>query len=111
MKHEIIKQKLLKIYIDNTDEYNGEALWSYILNSAKEHKLSGATVYKAVAGVGSNLEIHTFDIFNLSVKMPIIIEIVDLEEKIIKFLNSLDTVLKEAFVTMYDVDTIKYKPM
>ena len=109
MKHEIIKQKVLKLYIDNTDTYEDESLWKYILNSAKEHKLAGATVYKAVAGVGSNLDIHTFDIFNLSLKMPIIIEIIDSQEKIVKFLNSLDIVLKEAFVTMHDVDTIKYK--
>ena len=109
MKHKIIKQKVLKIYIDNTDTFQDEALWKYILNSAKEHKLAGATVYKAIAGVGSNLDIHTFDIFNLSVKMPIIIEIIDSCDKITNFLNSLDIVLKEAFVTMHDVDTIKYK--
>ncbi len=109
MKHEVIKQKVLKIYIDNTDTYEDEALWKYILSSAKEHKLAGATVYKAVAGVGSNLDIHTFDIFNLSIKMPIIVEIIDTNEKITTFLNSLDILLKEAFVTMCDVDTIKYK--
>jgi len=109
MKHEIIKKKVLKLYIDNTDTYEDEPLWKYILNSAKEHKLAGATVYKAVAGVGSNLDIHTFDIFNLSLKMPIVIEIIDSCDKITNFLNSLDIVLKEAFVTMHDVDTIKYK--
>ena len=109
MKHEIIKKKVLKIYIDNTDIFQGESLWKYILNSAKEHRLAGATVYKAVAGVGSNLDMHTFDIFNLSIKMPIIIEIIDSSENIITFLNSLDIILKEAFVTMHDVNTIKYK--
>ena len=109
MKHEVRKEKVLKIYIDNTDTYEDEALWKYILNSAKEHNLAGATVYKAVAGVGANLDIHTFDIFNLSITMPIVLEIIDSYDKIRDFLNSLDVVLKEAFVTMHDVDTIIYK--
>ncbi len=109
MNHEIIRKKVLKIYIDNTDRYNGELLWKHILNSAKEHKLAGATVYKAVAGMGSHETIHTFDIFNLSNEMPIVIEIIDDHKKITAFLNNLEGSLKEAFVTICDVDTIKYK--
>ncbi len=109
MKHELIRKKVLRIYIDNTDKYEDEALWKYILNSAKEHNLAGATVYKAVAGVGSNATIHTFDVFNLSNEMPIIIEIIDDGDKIRNFLNELEPALKEAFATMCDVDTIRYK--
>jgi len=109
MKHQRDSKKVLRIYIDNTDNYNGQALWKYILNSANEHNLAGVTVYKAVAGVGSHNTIHTFDIFNLSAKMPIVIEIIENEENINNFLNSLDSALKEAFVTIHSVDTIKYK--
>jgi len=108
MKHQTIKKKALKIYIDNTDTYSDNALWKYILEQAKEHSLSGATVYKAVAGVGSNYTIHTFDILNLSNKMPIVIEIIDESDKITKFLNSLEPALKEAFATLHDVNTIVY---
>jgi len=108
MKHQIIKKKALKIYIDNTDTYNSDALWKYILEQAKDNSLSGATVYKAVAGVGSNYAIHIFDILNLSNKMPIVIEIIDENSKITNFLNLLEPALKEAFVTLHDVDTIVY---
>ena len=109
MKQQKELKKVLRIYIDNTDSYNGEALWKYILNSANEHKLAGATVYKAVAGVGSHNTIHTFDIFNLSAKMPIVIEIIENEENINNFLNSIESALKEAFITIHSVETIKYK--
>ena len=109
MKHIKELKKVLRIYIDNTDTFNGEALWKYILNKANEHKLAGATVYKAVAGVGSHNTIHTFDIFNLSAKMPIVIEIIEEQDSIDSFLNSLEGALKEAFVTIHSVETIKYK--
>ena len=109
MRGKVEHKKVLRIYIDNTDSYNGQALWKYILKSANENNLAGATVYKAVAGVGSHNTIHTFDIFNLSAKMPIVIEIIEQEDKISNFLNSLESALKEAFVTIHSVDTITYK--
>jgi len=102
-------KEVLRIYIDNTDSFEGEPLWKYILTKAKELELAGATVYKAVAGVGRHSEIHTFDIFNLSNKMPIVIEIIEYKEAIEELLNTIEAGLKEAFVTLQDVKTIKYK--
>jgi len=109
MKSRMSSKKVLRIYIDNTDKYEGEPLWKYILNRAKDKKLAGATVYKAVAGVGRHSEIHTFDIFNLSNEMPIVIEIIEDEINIEAFLASIESALKEAFVTLHSVDTINYK--
>ena len=107
MKTRMTNKKVLRIYIDNTDKYNNEPLWKYLLNSAKDNKIAGATVYKAVAGVGRHSEIHTFDIFNLSNEMPIVIEIIEDEENIEKFLKNVENSLKEAFVTIHSVDTNK----
>jgi len=109
MKTRMTNKKVLRIYIDNIDKYNNEPLWKYLLNSAKDNKIAGATVYKAVAGVGRHSEIHTFDIFNLSNEMPIVIEIIEDEENIEKFLKNVENSLKEAFVTIHTVDTINYK--
>ena len=109
MKTRMTNKKVLRFYIDNTDKYNNEPLWKYLLNSAKDNNLAGATVYKAVAGVGRHSEIHTFDIFNLSNEMPIVIEIIEDEENIEKFLKNVENSLKEAFVTIHSVDTINYK--
>jgi len=108
-QRDIDKMKMiLRLTRDLGVNMAGIALWKYILEQAKEHSLSGATVYKAVAGVGSNYTIHTFDILNLSNKMPIVIEIIDESDKITKFLNSLEPALKEAFATLHDVNTIVY---
>jgi len=109
MKTRMQSKKVLRIYIDNTDKYEGELLWKYLLESAKKSNLDGATVYKAVAGVGRHSEIHTFDIFNLSNQMPIVIEIIEDEAKIESYLSSIENSLKEAFVTIHSVDTINYK--
>jgi len=109
MKTRMQSKKVLRIYIDNTDKFEGESLWKYLLESAQSSNLDGATVYKAVAGVGRHSQIHTFDIFNLSSQMPIVIEIIESQEKIEQYLKSVEGSLKEAFVTIHTVDTINYK--
>ena len=109
MQSKMTTKKVLKIYIDNTDKYQNEPLWKYILTTSKELNLDGATVYKAVAGVGRHNQIHTFDIFNLSNEMPIVIEIIDTETKIENFLKTIEPSLKEAFVTIHSVETINFK--
>ncbi len=103
------KKKLLKIYIDSEDRYNGKALWKVILTKAKRNKLAGATVFKAVAGMGSHSEIHTIDLLSLSINLPIIIEIVDEQKKIEDFLNILDEVIEEGLVTVQDIEVKIYK--
>jgi len=94
----------LKIYCDNTDTFNSKPLWEYILDKAKEQNINGATVYKAVAGIGSHKSLHRFDILNLSNTMPLVIEIIEQKEKIEKFLNTLD--IKDSFITMQEVEVL-----
>jgi len=103
------KQKtVLKIYIDNTDKYNNQPLWKYILESIKESALAGATVYKAVAGIGEHSTLHTFDILNLSNEMPLIIEIIDSEERLSSFLYKYQDALANLFITKNSIDIISY---
>jgi PII-like signaling protein len=101
--------KKLNIYLDNTDTYNSEALWKYLLKKATETGLRGATVYKAVAGVGSHKELHTFDILTLSTELPIIIELIDTKENIESFLKASSESLKECFVTLSDIEVLDFK--
>jgi PII-like signaling protein len=101
--------KNLKIYLDNTDEYNGNLLWKYLLENTKRANLKGATVYKAVAGVGNHKEIHTFDILTLSNKLPIIIEIIDSSSSIENFIELSKDALKSTFVTVSDIEVLDFK--
>jgi len=103
------KEKLLKIYIDSEDKYNGKPLWKVILTKAKENGIAGATVLKAIAGIGSHSEIHTITLLPLSINLPIVIEIVDLEEKIGKFIKILDEIVEEGLITVQDVEVKIYR--
>ena len=109
MKRLLGTKKLLKIYLDTDDRYRGEPLWQVILKEAKNEGLSGATVYKSVSGMGIHSEIHTAQIIALSQSLPLVIEMIDSQEKIESFLTRLDEILEEGLVTLSDVEVIRYK--
>jgi PII-like signaling protein len=109
MKRYLGKKKVLKIFIDTTDKYNNESLWERILKEVKEEKLAGATVYKGVAGIGAFTEIRTFNVWALAQELPLIIEIIDDEEKITAFIQHIDPMLDNALLTLTDTEVIKYK--
>ncbi|RUM45341.1 MAG: DUF190 domain-containing protein [Hydrogenimonas sp.] len=101
-------KKILKIYIDSSTTFEGEPLWEILLQKSKELHIAGATVYKGVAGFGAHSELHTFNIWRLKQKLPIIIEIIDTEEKIITLLEQINSMITEGLVTMSDIDVISY---
>ncbi len=103
------KRKLLRIFIDNQDKYRGEPLWEFILKSVKEFNLAGATVFKGIAGVGSHSEFRSFNLWRLRQELPVVIEIIDREEKIRDFLSFLDSVVDEGLITLQDVEVITYR--
>ncbi len=103
------KRKLLRVFIDNQDKFKGEPLWEYILKSVKEFGIAGATVFKGIAGVGSHSEFRTFNVWRLRQELPVVIEIIDKEEKINEFLNFLDSVIDEGLITLQDVEVLLYR--
>ncbi|WP_201353940.1 DUF190 domain-containing protein [Hydrogenimonas urashimensis] len=109
MKRFIGKRKLIRIFISNEEKCHGKPLWEHLLLKAKEMDISGATVIKGVAGFGAHSEIMAFNVWSLSQKLPLIIEIIDTEEKITKFMRAADDWIEEAFVTMTDVEVVAYK--
>jgi len=109
MKRYLGKKRALKIYIDSTDTFKGKPLWEELLKRVKSANLAGATVTKAVAGIGANTQLHTFEIWSLSQKLPLIIEIIDDGPKLEKFLEENDYMIEEALVTISDVEVLRYK--
>jgi PII-like signaling protein len=109
MKKYIGKRKLLRIYIGSEDSLDGKPLWEILLSKSKEIGLAGATVYKAIAGIGAHSELHSFNIWSLNQKLPLIIEIIDTKEKIDSFLDSIDEIIDEGLMIMSDVDVVSYK--
>lgn len=99
----------MRIYIDSTDTYEGQPLWQHLLSRAKSRAIAGATVFKGVAGMGVHSELHSTEIWSLSQKLPLVIEMIDEEEKLRDFLSKCDDAIAEGLVTLSDVEVIAYK--
>ena len=100
--------KLVRIYIGETDRWHGQPLYMAILLKAREMGLAGGTVFRGIAGYGANSVIHTANILRLSEDLPVVIEIVDTDEKIQAFLPVLDEMVKEGLILLREVEVVKY---
>jgi len=101
--------KLLRIFIGEQDKWHGLPLSEAIVNLAKKEGMAGATVIKGNLGFGCKSHMHTTKILRLSEDLPIIIEMVDSEEKIEKFLPHLDEMVKEGLVTLEKANVVMYR--
>ena len=103
---------LLRIFIGDRDKTGHVPVYETIVLKAREMQLAGATVFKGIMGFGHSSRVHTSKILRLSEDLPIIIEIVDNEEKIKEFMPVLDDLLEEsnagALVTIEKAEIIKY---
>lgn len=102
--------KLLRIYLGESDRHDHQPLYEAIVLKARELGLAGATVLRGPMSFGANSRLHTAKILRLSEDLPLIIEIVDTEDKIQQLLPYLDSVMQGGLVTMEKVQVIKYKP-
>jgi hypothetical protein len=104
--------KLLRIFIGESDTHQGHALYDLIVRRARELGLAGATVWRGIEGYGAASRIHTAKILRLSEDLPIVIEIVDSEDKIRAALPELDALIEAArcggLVTLERAEVIRY---
>ena len=101
--------KLLRIFIGETDKVKGKTLYESIVLKARELNLAGATVFRGIMGYGATSRIHSIKLLRLSEDLPVMIEIVDIEENIDKLLPFLDEHVKEGLITMENVQILKYR--
>jgi PII-like signaling protein len=99
---------LLRIFIGETDKFQGKPLYEAIVLKAREVHLAGATVLRGPMGFGHSSRLHTAKILRLSEDLPLIIEIVDSEDKINAFLPLLDAMMGSGLVTMEKVKIVQY---
>jgi len=100
---------LLRIFIGEEDRWHHQPLYEAIVLKAREMHLGGATVLRGPMGFGKTSRLHTAKILRLSVDLPIVIEIVDSEEKINAFLPVIDEMLDGGLVTLEKVKVIQYR--
>ncbi len=101
--------KLLRIFIGETDRWEGRPLYEAIVLLAKKEKMAGATALKGFMGFGAKSHLHTAKLLDLSSDLPIVVEIVDSEEKIQKFLPLLDPMVKEGLITLEKANVLLYR--
>jgi uncharacterized protein len=100
---------LLRIFIGESDRWEHKPLYEAIVLSAREAGLAGATVLRGPMGFGKSSHVHTAKILRLSVDLPLVIEIVDSEEKINSFLPVLDKMISGGLVTLEKVKVLHYR--
>ncbi len=100
---------LLRIFIGESDRYHGKPLYEQIVLKARELNLAGATVLRGVMGFGAASRIHTAKLLELSVDLPMVVEIVDTEEKINMLMPFIDETVTEGLVTLEKARVIKYR--
>src|SRR5579862_1615628 len=100
---------LLRIFIGESDKWQHKPLYEAIVLKAREMHLAGATVLRGPMGFGKSSLLHTAKILRLSMDLPLVIEIVDSEEKISTFLPVLDRMMQGGLVTLEKVRVIDYR--
>jgi len=100
---------LLRIFIGESDKYEGIPLYEKIVLKAREMNLAGATVTRGVMGFGADSRLHTSKFLRLSEDMPMVIELVDKEERLKLMIPFLDEAVEEGLITLEKVRVIKYR--
>lgn len=101
--------RLLRIFIGENDKWQGKPLYEAIVRKARELQLAGATVLRGPMGFGANSRMHTTKILRLSEDLPIVIEIVDSQQKIDELMPFIDEAVREGLVTLERVRVIRYR--
>ena len=100
---------LLRIFVGETDRFEHKPLYEAIVLKAREMHLAGATVLRGPMGFGKSSRMHTAKILRLSMDLPMVIEIVDSEERINAFLPVLEDMISGGMVTLERVKVIEYR--
>ncbi|HEY9682407.1 MAG TPA: DUF190 domain-containing protein [Oculatellaceae cyanobacterium] len=100
---------LLRIYVGESEKHDGVPLYQWIVRQARDHKLAGATVMRAVEGYGAHSKIHTVKLLDLSTDLPMVVEMVDEPEKIEAFLEYISAIVPEGLATVEKVHLRLYR--
>lgn len=102
------KAKMMRIYIGESDKWQGKPLYEALVRAMRAHDLAGVTVDRGILGYGAHRRIHKDQPLHLSRDASIVLSIVDTEEKLQAFLPVVDKMVQEGLVVFSEVDIIKY---
>jgi PII-like signaling protein len=102
--------KLIRIFVGESDRWEGRPLYEAIVVAARQRGLAGATVLKGFMGFGAHSRIHTAKVLELSQDLPIVIEIVDAPERIEAFMPELERMVGDGLITLERAEVLLYRP-
>ncbi len=100
---------LARIYIGESDQWHGRPLYEAIVHLLRERGIAGATVIRGIEGFGAKQHLHTTRILRLSEDLPILVEVVDEEERLRAVLPELDAMVSEGLITLERVEVLAYR--
>jgi PII-like signaling protein len=101
------KAKMLRIHFGEDDKWQNKPLYEAIVNKCREFDIAGATVLRGIEGYGSSTLIHKHHLLRSS-DLPLMVSVIDTEEKIQKLLPVLDEMVNEGLIALSDVEVIRY---
>ncbi|HLV94487.1 MAG TPA: DUF190 domain-containing protein [Candidatus Acidoferrales bacterium] len=102
------KAKMMQIYIGENDKWRDKPLYKALIESMRANDIAGVTVYQGILGYGANRRIHRDSALHLSHDRPILLSVIDTEEKLRAFSPMLDSMIQQGLVVLSDVDIITY---
>ena len=100
---------LLRIYIGEADHAQGKPLYEAVVAFLRDRGLAGATVFRGIEGFGANSHLHTTRLLRLSEDLPILIEVVDADERIRAILPELDVLIGDGLITLEPIEVVAYR--
>ena len=101
--------QLLRVYVGESDRWQGKPLYEAIVLKAREIGIAGTTVLRGIMGFGAASRIHTSKILRLSEDLPVVVEIVDSAQKIAQLLPEIESMIQEGLVTLENVRMHQYR--
>jgi PII-like signaling protein len=104
------EQTLMRIFIGESDQWERRPLYRSLLELFRSKGLAGATILRGVAGFGPRSIIHTASLFKVSSDLPLVIEVVDAQERLDAVLPEVDRMMSGGLITMERVRVVRYEP-
>jgi uncharacterized protein len=102
------KAKMLRVHFGEEDKWHDRPLYEAIVEKCREMDIAGATVFRGIEGYGASTLIHRPHLFRSGSDLPIMVAIVDTEEKLKKLFPALDEMVDEGLIAMSEVEVIRY---
>ena len=104
------EQQLMRIFIGEGDRYGSQPLYEALVELLRKEGCAGATVLRGVCGFGANRVCHTQKLLDLSADLPMVIEVVDSQEKIASIMPQVDAMMGGGMITLEKATVIRYSP-